>query len=422
MHLPTLRSRTFVFCCLLFLGHVQSAKVVSAEMPRVTPREAGLSAEKLNRVNSIVRAQVDKKQIAGAVVLVARHGQVALCEAFGKLDVKSGQPMRPDAIFRIYSMTKPITSVATLMLVEAGRLKLDDPIGNYLPELKNLRVYAAKDKTIAAKREVTIRDLMRHTSGFTYGLPGGSAVDELYIQNKIDEGGLPDMIRKLGTLPLQDQPGTRFNYSYSTDVLGRVIEVVSGEPLDKFLRERILQPLDMHDTGFTVAEEKLNRFSTAYARGPKKSLVAIDSPATSRYRKQPRFSSGGGGLLSTARDYCRFCQMLLNGGELEGARLLRPETVAQMTSNQLPKEALPIRLGGFPVPGHGFGLGVMVRLQGPSGPARGDGEYSWSGAASTYFWVVPKPQLIIVILQQIEPLDISLQLQLKPVVYSAIMD
>ncbi len=235
-------------------------------MPHVAPREAGLSAEKLSKVNSIVQAQVDKKHIAGAVVLVARQGKVALCEAFGKLDVKSGQPMRPDAIFRIYSMTKPITSVAALMLVEKGKLKPDDPVASYLPELKDLRVYAGQNQTVEAKRPVTIRDLMRHTSGFTYGLPNGSAVDRLYIKNKIDEGTLPDMIRKLGTLPLQDQPGTRFNYGYSTDVLGRVIEVVAGEPLDKFLRERILQPLDMRDTGFTIADEKLNRFSTAYAR------------------------------------------------------------------------------------------------------------------------------------------------------------
>ncbi|HET6326526.1 MAG TPA: serine hydrolase domain-containing protein [Planctomycetaceae bacterium] len=420
-YLASPQSQTFL-CCLLLVGSAAFGEAGATEMPQVAPPEAGLSAEKLSKVNSIVQAQVDKKHIAGAVVLVARHGKIALCEAFGKLDVKSGQPMPSDAIFRIYSMTKPITSVAALMLVEEGRLKLDDPVGKYLPELQDLRVYAGQNQTVEAKRPVTIRDLMRHTSGFTYGIPNGSAVDQLYIKNKIDEGALPEMIRKLGTLPLQDQPGFRFNYSYSTDVLGRVIESVSGEPLDKFLRERILQPLDMRDTGFMIADEKLNRFSTAYARGAKMGLRVIDSPATSRYRKQPRFFSGGGGLLSTARDYCRFCQMLLNGGELDGVRLLRPDTVAQMTSNQLPKEAMPIRLGGFPLSGHGFGLGVMVRQQGPSGPARADGEYSWSGAASTYFWVVPKPQLIIIILQQIEPLDISLQLQLKPVIYSAISD
>jgi len=397
-------------------------QTLAAELPQVSPAEVGLSAKKLEKVKTIVQAQVDKKQIAGAVVLVARRGKIAFLEPFGKLDLKSGKPMRPDAIFRFYSMTKPITSVAALMLVEAGTLKLDDPVGNYLPELQNLRVYAGKDQTVAPKRPVTIRDLMRHTSGFTYGMPNGSPVDRLYIKNKIDEGTLPDMIRTLGTLPLQDQPGARFNYSYSTDVLGRVIEVVSGQPLDKFFFERILGPLDMRDTGFTIADENLERFATAYARGGKRGLRVIDAPATSRYRKPPKLLSGGGGLVSTARDYCRFCQMLLNGGELDGARLLRPETVAQMTSNQLPPEALPIKLGGFPVPGHGFGLGVMVRLEGKPAPTRLDGEYSWSGAASTYFWIAPKPQVIVIILQQIEPIDISLQWQLKPVIYAAIAD
>ena len=394
----------------------------AAELPQVAPAEVGLSSTKLQRIKKIVQAQVDKKQIAGAVILVARRGKIAFLEPFGRLDLKSGKPMPPDAIFRFYSMTKPITSVAALVLVEAGKLKLDEPVGNYLPELRDLRVHAGKDQTIAAKRAVTIRDLMRHTSGFTYGMPNGSPVDRLYIKNKIDEGTLPDMIRKLGTLPLQDQPGTRFNYSYSTDVLGRVVEVVSGEPLDKFFRDRILGPLDMHDTGFTIPDDKLDRFAAAYARGGKAGLGVIDSPTTSRYRKQPRLFSGGGGLLSTARDYCRFCQMLLNGGQLDGTRILRPDTVAEMTSNQLPKEALPVRLGGFPVPSHGFGLGVMVRLQGPSASALPDGEFSWSGAASTYFWVAPKPQLIVIILQQIEPIDISLQLSLKPLIYSAITD
>lgn len=414
--------RIAALSCLVLPQCLALESANAVEMPQVAPRDVGLSYQKLERIKTIVQAQVDKKQIAGAVILVARHGKIALLEPFGQLDLKSGKSMPRDAIFRIYSMTKPITSVAALMLVEAGKLKLDDPVGNYLPALKELRVYAGKDQTVPVKRAVTLRDLMRHTSGFTYGLPNGSAVDQLYIKHKIGEGTLPEMVRKLGTLPLKDQPGTRFSYSYSTDVLGRVIEVASGESLDKFVQERILRPLDMHDTGFTIADDKLDRFATGYGRSRKSGLVAIDSPATSPYRKQPGFFSGGGGLVSTARDYWRFCQMLLNGGELDGVRILRRDTVAQMTSNQLPPEALPLRLGGFAVPGHGFGLGVMVRLQAASGPAVADGEYSWSGAASTYFWVAPKPRLIVIILQQIEPIDISLQLSLKPLIYSAVAD
>jgi CubicO group peptidase (beta-lactamase class C family) len=391
-------------------------------MPRSSPREVGLSADKLAKVNAILQGRVDKKQVAGALVLVARHGKVALWESFGKLDLKSDKPMPLDAIFRIYSMTKPVTSVAALMLLEAGKIKLDDPVGKYLPDLKGLRVYAGKDRTVSARREVTLRDLMRHTSGFTYGLPNGSAVDRLYIQHRVGEGTLADLVHTLGTLPLQDQPGSRFNYSVSTDVLGRVIEVVSGESLDKFLSERILRPLDMRDTGFTVANENLDRFATAYVRDHKGVLRASDASTTSRYRKQPKLFSGGGGLVSTARDYCRFCQMLLNGGELDGTRLLQPETITQLTSNQLPAATMPLRLGGFPLPGYGFGLGVMMRLEGKTGPTRFDGEYSWSGSSNTYFWVAPKIERIIIILQQVEPIDLTMQLQLKPLLDSAIAD
>jgi CubicO group peptidase (beta-lactamase class C family) len=408
--------------CTLLTRSLAHSPVHAAEMPQVAPRDVGLSPEKLQKARSSVQAQVDKKRIAGAVVLVARHGKIAFLESFGKLDLKSGTPMRPDAIFRIYSMTKPITSVAALILVEQGKIKLDDPVGNYLPELKNLRVYAGKDQTVEAKRPVTIRDLMRHTSGFTYGMPNGSAVDRLYIKNNVGQGTLADMVKKLGTLPLQDQPGARFNYSVSTDVLGRVIEVVSGEPLDRFVRERIFVPLDMRDTGFTIADDKLDRFATAYARDSKGVLHPIDAPATSHYRKQPRFFSGGGGLVSTARDYCRLCQMLLGGGELDGVRVLRPDTVAQMTSNHLPADALPLRLGGFPLHGFGFGLGVMMKLEDKAHPTRLDGEFSWSGSASTYFWVAPKPERILIILQQLEPLDLSTQLSLKPAIDAALVD
>jgi CubicO group peptidase (beta-lactamase class C family) len=408
--------------CVLLTQASSSGQSRVAEMPRAAPLEVGLSAAKLAKVKASVQGQVDKRQIAGAVVLVARHGKIGFWESFGKLDLRSGRPMPLDAIFRIYSMTKPITSVAALTLVEGGKIELDDPVGKYLPELKELRVYAGKDRTIKANRPATIRDLMRHTSGFTYGLPNGSPVDRLYIEHKVGEGTLAEIVGKLGSLPLQDQPGTRFNYSVSTDVLGRVIEVVSGEPLDKFLSDRIFRPLDMRDTGFTIANESLERFVTAYIRDSNGVLHISDSPATSVYRKQPRLLSGGGGLLSTARDYCRFCQMLLNGGELNGTRLLRPETIIQMMSNQLPSAAMPLRLGGFPLHGYGFGLGVMIRLKGKTGPTRFDGEYSWSGSSNTYFWVAPKLERIVIVLQQVEPIDLSTQLQLKPLLDSATTD
>ena len=410
------------FCSQLVTSGICLGQTVSTEMPHVTPAEAGLSPANLEKVKSIARAQVDKRRIAGAVILVARHGKIALLESVGNLDLKASRPMRLDAIFRIYSMTKPITSVAALILVEAGKIKLDDPVSHYLPDLKDLRVYAGKGGTVPAKKPVTVRDLLRHTSGFTYGLLNGSAVDRLYIKHNLGAGDLADLVRALGTLPLQDQPGTRFNYSLSTDVVGRLVEVVSGVPLDRFFRDRIFRPLDMRDTGFVVPDENLDRFATAYVRDARDLLHPSDVPATSRFRKHPRYLSGGGGLVSTARDYARFCQMLLNGGELDGTRILRPDTVAEMTSNQLPSEAMPLSLGGFPLRGFGFGLGVMMRLADKTKPAASDGEYSWSGSSSTYFWVAPKPGLIVVILQQVEPMDLTLQLQLKPAIYAAIAD
>jgi CubicO group peptidase (beta-lactamase class C family) len=403
----------------LFLGAARAE-----ELPRATPKEVGLSADRLDRIKSVVQAAVDKNQTAGVVVLVARRGKVVYLESFGKMDVEAGKAMQPDTIFRIHSMTKPITTAAALVLSEEGKLRLDDSVSKYLPEFKGLRVYAGKwDETVEAKSEMKIRDLMRHTSGLTYGMPNGSPVDKLYIASKIDAPGesLAGMVDKLGKLPLQYQPGTRFHYSVSTDVLGRLIEVVSGKPLDEFLRDRILRPLDMRDTGFVVPAEKLDRFAASHLAGEKRTLKVIDAPSTSRYRARPKFLSGGGGLVSSARDYARFCQMLLNGGDLQGTRLLRPETVREMTTNQLPAEALPMTLGGFPLPNLGFGLGVSVRLDTKTPkPDPAAGEFGWSGAASTYFWVAPKPELIVIVLQQVEPFNFGLQMALKPVIYAAI--
>jgi CubicO group peptidase (beta-lactamase class C family) len=390
----------------------------------VTPKEVGLSADKLDMVKSVVQTAVNKNQTAGAVVLVARRGRVAYQQSFGKMDVEAGTAMRTDAIFRIHSMTKPITTAAALILYEEGKFKLDDPVSKYLPEFGRLRVHTGKeDETVDARREMTVRDLMRHTSGLTYGMPNGSPVDKLYIANRIEDPGdsLADLVAKLGKLPLQYQPGTRFHYSVSTDVLGRLVEVLSEKPLDEFLRDRVFKPLDMRDTGFVIPDDKLDRFASSYRPDGKGALKRIDAPATSRYRTRRMYLSGGGGLVSTARDYSRFCQMLLAGGKLQDARLLRPETVREITTNQLPTEALPMTLGGFPQAGLGFGLGVSVRLDTKSAkPGLAAGEYGWSGAASTTFWVAPKSELIVVVLQQVEPFNVGLQLALKPAIYAAI--
>jgi CubicO group peptidase (beta-lactamase class C family) len=383
----------------------------------------GLAAGKLGQVKTVVQRLVDRHQTAGAVVLVARRGKVVLLESVGKMSAATAKPMRPDAIFRIYSMTKPITTVAALELADDGKLALDDPVSQYLPEFKGLRVHTGKgDKTVPVDREMTVRDLMRHTSGLSYGFLGESAVDRLYRANHIGERGdtLAELVRKLGKLPLGDQPGKHFNYSYSTDVLARVVEVAGGKPFDEFLQERIFGPLDMCDTGFAVPDDKLDRFTASHRRG-KEGLEVGDAPETSAFRKKPRFLSGGGGLVSTARDYLRFSQMLLNGGELQGKRLLRAETVRAMTTNQLPADALPPRVAGFPLTGSGFGLGVMVRLDAKvDRPDPAAGEYGWGGAASTTFWIAPRSELVVIVLQQLQPTNVELQLALKPIIYAAI--
>ena len=415
-----MKNLVFVALCgCILLGGARAG-----ELPQATPKDVGLSAAKLERVKNLVQSAVDKNQTAGAIVLIARHGKVAYLQTFGRLNAGADKPMPQDAIFRIHSMTKPITTAAALLLYEEGKFKLDDPVSTYLPELKGLRVHTGKgDETVEAKHEMTIRDLMRHTSGLAYGMPNGTAVDKMYIAKGIDgpDLSLAEMVTTLGKLPLQDQPGTRFHYSISTDVLARLIEILSRKPIDEFLQDRIFRPLDMRDTGFVVPDDKLSRFAASHRRSDKGVLEVVDDPATSRYRTRRKYLSGGGGLVSTARDYARFCQMLLNGGELQGVRLLRSETVKEMTRNQLPIEALPMRLGGFPLPGTGFGLGVSVRLDTKSStPDPAAGEFGWNGAASTYFWVAPNSKMVVIVLQQVQPYNFALQMALQPTIYAAI--
>ena len=411
----------FHFALILAVFAVPSAR--AEELPRAEPGDVGLSSKKLTEVRSVVQGMIDQQRTAGVQVLVARHGKIAFLEAIGKMNLGSDATMRPDAIFRIYSMTKPITSVATLMLCEEGKLKLDDPVSKYLPEFKDVRVHAGEGtETVPVEREMTIRDLLRHTSGLTYGFIEDMPVDRLYRTKKVGDSGatLAEFTRNLAALPLKYQPGTHFNYSYSTDVLARVVEVVSEKSFDDFLRQRILEPLDMHDTGFFVAREKLDRLTASHTRNGE-SLRVSDPPGTSPFARKRPFLSGGGGLTSTARDYARFAQMLLNEGELQGTRILRKDTVQEMTKNQLPAAALPMKVGAMQLPGMGFGLGVSVRMDTKDGkPDPAAGEYGWSGAASTYFWVAPRSEMVVVILQQLEPFNVDLQLALRPVIYAAI--
>jgi len=401
----------------------------SQELPMAAPEEVGLSSQKLARIKPAIQSMIERQRVAGTVTLAARHGKVVYVEALGLRDIDGKKPMQTDTIFRIYSMTKPITSTAVMMLCDDGKIDVDAPAAKYLPEFKGLKVFVKSttngQELEDQKREMTIRDLLRHTSGLTYGIFGSTPVDEMYKKAQVLDpaGTLADMTKKLGTLPLLYQPGTKWNYSVSDDVLGRIVEVVSGKSFDEFLDDRIFRPLDMHDTGFFVPADKLDRFATNY--GPKKEggLTAIDSPETSAYRKRPALLSGGGGLVSTARDYARFCQMFVNGGELFGKRLLKPETVQMMIHNQLPESAVPIAFLGLKLDGIGFGLGFSVRVTRPLFvPAKALGEYGWSGAASTHFWIAPNDELIVIALQQYMPFSPMLELAVKPLVYDAIVE
>jgi CubicO group peptidase (beta-lactamase class C family) len=325
-------------------------------------------------------------------------------------------------------MTKPITSVAAMILFEEGKLKLDDPVSKYIPEFKESKVVTDPDSeqvaTVPADRQVTVRDLMRHTSGLTYGIFGNTNVDKLYRKNMVLSGGdmtLEGMTEKLGTIPLLYQPGTKWHYSVSTDVLGRVVEVASGQSLDTFFSERIFEPLGMEDTAFYVPAEKIGRFATNYGPNPQGGLRPTDKPETTRYAKKPAFLSGGGGLVSTASDYMRFCLMLLNNGKLGETRLLKGRTIRMMTRNQLPEQAYPIGSGGRA--GIGFGLGFSVRVErSDKDRASRVGEYGWGGMASTHFWISPRDKIAVVVLTQHVPYSGRAENAVKPIVYDAIVE
>jgi CubicO group peptidase (beta-lactamase class C family) len=380
------------------------------------PEDVGLSSQRLQRVSEAFNADVRQGKIPGAVVLVARKGKIAYFEAFGLQDPEQGTPMRRDSIFRIASMTKPVVATAALMLMEEGKLALIDPVSRYLPELKDLKVGvettdpATGTRSLTfepAHRQITVQDLLRHTSGLTYGPFGDSLVQRLYREHRLmdDQQTNAEMVGKLATLPLAYQPGTMFEYSMSTDVIGRIIEVVSGMDLNRFIAERIAGPLGLTNTSFLLTEQSRGRLALPLSdpvSGTKGVLFAYDMA------RPPRWYSGGGGLLSTAADYTRFCQMLLNGGELDGIRLLSRKSVELMTSDHLPPNA---GFGTFtqelgitaPLPeyGQGYGLGVGVRREKGRSPVPGSvGDFYWGGALGTYFWVDPPEQLIAVLMLQ----------------------
>jgi CubicO group peptidase (beta-lactamase class C family) len=363
---------------------------------------------KFKGIGPVVQKMIDAKEIAGAVVMVSHQKQIVHFDAQGLRDLEEQLPMEKDTLFRIYSMTKPITTVAAMMLVEQGRFKLDDPVENYLTEFKGVKVFK-EGKAVTTKNKMTIRHLMTHTAGFTYGYFGKTAVDAMYKKDHPHwRRNNQEMSQKLATYPLLYEPGTVWHYSLATDVLGALVERVSGQSLAVFFEQYIFKPLQMNDTAFYVPKKKVQRFASVYG----KQLKLSDKYSQSNYNKKGRLQSAGGGLVSTASDYMNFCQMLLNEGDFQGTRLLKKESIKAMTQNQLPP---PMKTYEH----FGFGLGFLIQIQ--DGGSKGHlGEYSWNGIACTHFWISPKDQLIVIALSQRRPLSMNLKNRLKPVIYDAL--
>lgn len=393
------------------------------DLATVPPAEVGFSEHGLHTLTNAMRANVDAGQLAGITTVLARHGKVAHMDTYGYQDVEAGTPLTEDSIFRIYSMTKPVTGVALMILHDEGKFSLDDAVSDYIPELANLQV-AKEDGpdglpvTEPATHEMTIRELMSHTGGLTYGMFSQSQVDTLYVQaNILDEDStLQDMINKLADIPLRQQPGTQWHYSVSVDVQGHLVEVISGQRFDEFLDQRLFAPLGMVDTGFYVPEDKHHRFSEMYMSTP--GGLVTPPPLGGSFKQPISFLGGGGGLVSTARDYLRFTQMLANNGELDGARILSEEAVELMRINQLPEGMNEIP--GYP--GNSFGLDFAI----VEDPARNDGmsegSYWWWGIGGTWFWIDPVEDLIFIGLIQNRNLGYARQLQAesKRLVYGAL--
>ena len=414
-----------------------------------SPESAGMSKAAFDRIEDhLKRRYIDAGRFPGTQLVVLRRGKLVHSTVQGFADLERRAAMKDDTIFRIYSMTKPITSIAFMMLVEEGRVALDEPVHKYIPEWKNLGVFQAGIApaflTRPPSRPMLIVDLLRHTSGLTYGFQQRSNVDAAYREMKIGEvekaGTLQSMIEQLAKVPLEFSPGEAWNYSVSTDVIGYLIGLISGRPFEQFLKERIFEPLEMKDTDFFVPAGKANRFAACYSASPqgamtfhaaerKGNLTLQDDPATSTFLSPPSFISGGGGLCSTAADYLTFCRALLNGGELSGVRLVGAKTLALMTSNHLP--------GGRTLPemsrslfseatyhGIGFGLGFSVTLDPVQTLIPGSaGEYAWGGAATTSFWIDPAEELIAIFMTQVLPSTAyPIRRELRTMIYAAITD
>ena len=411
-----------VWCLLL------STAAAAQSLPSAKPEEVGLSSERLGKLTARLKADIEKGVIPGAIVLVARHGKIAMFETLGMLNPEAKAPMTRDAIFRIYSMSKPITSVAAMILFEEGRLALNDPVSKYIPKLGGLKVGVEKPdpsggkptlELVPSQRDMTIQDLLRHTSGLTYGFFGNTLVKKMYVDSKVwnDYPSNAELIDRLAKLPLANQPGTTWDYSHSTDVLGRLVEVITDKSLYEFEKARVLDPLGMKDTSFYVTDKsKQDRIVEPF---PNDRSIGVDADFNDP-RVAQKWESGGGGMVGTTMDYARFAQMLLNGGTLSGKRILGPKTVAFMTADHLSASIVPGPLY-LPGPGFGFGLGFAVRKDAGVSPLAGSvGEYNWGGAGGTFFWIDPKEDMLVVFMMQSPKQRVPYRAVLKNMIYAAV--
>jgi len=418
-----LKRATLIFVTTLALAAPFAPRAFAESAATRPAAIAGLSPERLQKLVSVFRSDVDEGRIPGVVVLIARDGQIVLNEAIGFRDRAAQAPMQKDAIFRLYSMTKPIVTVAAMMLVEEGKILLSDPVSKHMPELKGLKVGVEKPgpegkpvlEQVPAAREMTVHDLLRHTSGITYGVFGKSLVKQTYLDaNTLDAKQTSgELVAKFAKLPLAFQPGTTWDYGQSTDLLGVLVERVSGKPLDMFVEERILKPLGMKDAGFFVPEAQKARLAEAQPMGGKPQTLLDVS-------QRPAFLAGGHGMVATAMDYYRFSAMMLNGGELDGVRLLSKKTVEYMTSDHL--GTLSRGPAYAPGPGYGFGLGFAVRTAPGLAAVPGSvGDYYWGGLGGTYFWIDPKESLIAIMMLQAPAQREYYRMLFRDLVYAAVV-
>ena len=402
----------------------------------VAPKRAGFAPERINRITDhLNRNYIESGKITGCQTLVARHGHVAYFKSFGNMDRERRKPTTDDTIYRLYSMTKPITSVALMSLYEQGHFQLNDPVSRFIPAWRDHKVWVsgvgAEMATVAPEKPMTMRHVLSHSGGLTYGAtnhPVDRAYREVGVNRAAAGETLAAFVENLAKVPLRYVPGERWMYSYSTDVCGYLVEAISGQRFDQYLQENIFDPLNMKDTSFAVAERKLDRFAANYERQPDKTLKLIDDPERSTYLKQPTFFSGGGGLTGTTADYFRFCEMLRRGGELDGTRILGSRTLELMHRNHLAggKDLASMAIGAFSetaYEGVGFGLGFAMTLGEVEAGTLGAGDYYWGGAASTIFWVDPKEDLVAIFMTQLMPsATFNFRGQLKNIIYSAIVD